>query len=265
MDVISVSRRCDVPAYQAEWFMEAIRQGGLYVNHPYTGQVSYVSLDPDDVTALVFWSKNFIPINPYLHELRNSYHCIFHYTITGLPGHIEPNIPDTRQSVEQFITISKNFSPENLIWRYDPVIFSDDFDENYHIAIFESIARNLSGYTVRCFTSFVQRYRKNDRAMMPLYEYSVTDDQRKQALAQKLSAIAASYGIVLYACCCPVMLDAGLPQAHCIDKKQIASVTGNDVSYLKAKPSRKGCGCYASIDIGTYGTCKGGCLYCYAR
>jgi len=33
----------------------------------------------------------------------------------------------------------------------------------------------------------------------------------------------------------------------------------------KEKPTRKECGCTESSDIGTYGTCPHGCIYCYAN
>lgn len=235
------------------------------VTHPYTGKMNCVSLHPDDVTAVVFWSKNYEPLIAHLLELSSRYRMVFHYTITGLPRHIEPDIPDWNHSVDRFIEISGQFSPQHLIWRYDPILFTREFDEQYHIEQFERIAQRLKGYTVRCVTSFMQRYAKNDRLMHPLYSTLIDDPFRKVELARKLAVIARAYGIVLYACCCPVMRDAGLPQAHCIDKKQIELIAGTDISYLKRTPSRKGCGCYASIDIGSYSTCRGGCIYCYAR
>jgi len=34
---------------------------------------------------------------------------------------------------------------------------------------------------------------------------------------------------------------------------------------LADQPSRDGCGCVASVDIGAYDSCSHGCLYCYAN
>ncbi len=31
------------------------------------------------------------------------------------------------------------------------------------------------------------------------------------------------------------------------------------------RPTREGCGCFASVDIGAYDTCPHGCIYCYAN
>jgi len=83
--IISVSRRTDIPAFYAEWFMQRIRAQYCKTVNPFNKkQVSVVSLRPEDVDALVFWTKNARPLLPYLHELDElGYRYYFQYTING--------------------------------------------------------------------------------------------------------------------------------------------------------------------------------------
>ena len=68
--IISASRRTDIPALYSEWFINRIRAGWCLVPNPMnTNQVSRVSLKPEDVDVIVFWSKNPGPLIPYLEEL----------------------------------------------------------------------------------------------------------------------------------------------------------------------------------------------------
>ncbi len=56
---ISASRRTDIPAFYSEWFMDKIRAGYCTVPNPFNAkQVSYVSLKPQDVRAIVFWTRD---------------------------------------------------------------------------------------------------------------------------------------------------------------------------------------------------------------
>ena len=63
--IISASRRTDIPTYYSEWFLKRVRDGYVYVRNPMnTHQISKISLAPDVVDAIVFWTKTRLPCCP---------------------------------------------------------------------------------------------------------------------------------------------------------------------------------------------------------
>lgn len=60
--IISASRRTDIPAFYARWFMQRIAEGFVVVRNPRNAlQFRRVELTPDRVEALVFWTRNPAP------------------------------------------------------------------------------------------------------------------------------------------------------------------------------------------------------------
>ncbi len=59
---LSVSRRTDVPAYYRDWFFERIEAGYACVRNPVSHhQVSRISLSPEVVDCIVFWTESPAP------------------------------------------------------------------------------------------------------------------------------------------------------------------------------------------------------------
>ena len=91
MNVISASRRTDIPAFYTPWFINRLNAGYACYSHPYSDRMHRVSLRPEDVHSVVFWSKDYRPLLPHLDEMHSrGYRTCFHYTITGLPRWLEP-------------------------------------------------------------------------------------------------------------------------------------------------------------------------------
>ena len=65
--IVSASRRTDIPAFYGEWIVCRLREGYCTVPNPFDrNQASRVSLKPEDVDAIVFWTRNPRPLMPYL-------------------------------------------------------------------------------------------------------------------------------------------------------------------------------------------------------
>lgn len=65
--IVSASRRTDIPAFYATWLLNRLRDGFAYVRNPFRyRQISKVTLDPEVVDCIVFWTKNPTPLLPYL-------------------------------------------------------------------------------------------------------------------------------------------------------------------------------------------------------
>ena len=56
--IVSASRRTDIPCYYSRWFINRIKAGSVWVRNPFhPRQISEISLSPQVVDGVVFWSK----------------------------------------------------------------------------------------------------------------------------------------------------------------------------------------------------------------
>jgi hypothetical protein len=268
--IVSVSRRTDIPAFYSGWFLQRMREGFAGYRNPYSGKTYLVSLAQQDVTCFVFWSKNFVPFMNALAFLANKgYKFLFNFTITGLGKIFEPQSPAPNEAIECARRLSDSYSPVSINLRYDPIILSDRTPPDFHIDTFARIAESLEGYVTRAYTSFVFHYGKVRRNFGMLRSSSgilirEPDLETKQKLALQLSDIASSCGMVLHSCSDETIVSGLIKKAHCIDGDVVRAIAGNDSCPFAEKPTRKGCGCIESADIGEYDTCPSGCVYCYA-
>lgn len=262
--ILSVSRRTDIPNYYAEWFINRVREGFLYVKNPMNDhQVSKIEITPELVDCIVFWTKNPVGIMKYLDELSD-YPYYFQFTLTGYGKDIERNVPDKKNvMIPRFRELSEKIGKKRVIWRYDPIMFTEKYTEEYHLQAFRAIAESLRGYTEKCVISFVDLYRKNKTFLKD--SISENDEPDLTEFAKKLKAIADENDMVVATCSEKIDLsEAGIEHNCCIDRNVIESITGCRLNVKKDKNQRKECGCVESVEVGSYNTCKNGCTYCYA-
>lgn len=264
--ILSASRRTDIPNYYSEWFFNRIKEKYVYVRNPMNPhQVSKIDLSPDVIDCIVFWTKNPMPMLERLEELKG-YNYYFQFTLTSYGADMECSVPHKREvMIPVFQKLSDEIGKEKVIWRYDPIIFTEKYTLEYHIKAFEQIASALKGYTEKCVISFVDTYAKNKKNMQRMG----VEELRKEELtdfAGKLSEIATRHNIEIASCAENIDLENyGIKHNCCIDKELIERIIGCKINATKDKNQREECGCVESIEIGAYDTCKNGCKYCYAN
>lgn len=264
--IVSASRRTDIPNYYSEWFFNRIKEGYLYVRNPMNArQVSRIDLSPQVVDCIVFWTKNPFPMMSRLDEIKD-YQYYFQFTLTGYGRDMEPNVPHKRQQMLSiFQALSDKIGKERVIWRYDPIVFTDRYTEAYHVKAFQEIASTLSGYTEKVVISFFDRYSKTEKNMEGIPVLDVKGSELHE-FANKLAGIAKENHLQIATCAEALDLaSCGIEHNCCIDRELIERLCGSRILGRKDKNQRAECGCLESVEIGAYDTCQNSCKYCYAN
>lgn len=264
--IISVSRRTDIPTYYSEWFFNRIKAGFVYVRNPMNvHQISKISLSPEVVDGIVFWTKNPIPMMSYLDDL-NDYAYYFQFTVNSYGKDIESNVPNKNDIIiPTFRELSDRIGADRVIWRYDPIMLTEKYTIDYHVNYFNELAKRLSGYTHKCVISFVDLYRNTQTHLKDL-DILPLGDKEMYELAERLVEIANKNNLIVESCAEKINLEQfGIQHGHCIDCTLFEKILNCKMNLSKDKNQRPECGCVESIDIGAYNTCKNGCRYCYAN
>ena len=264
--IISASRRTDIPTYYSDWFLNRVKDGYVYVRNPMNAhQISKISLSPEVVDAIVFWTKNPTPMLDKLDALSD-YMYYFQFTLNSYGADVERNLPSkSKVVVPAFQRLSDLIGPDRVIWRYDPIFLSETYTVDYHIRYFEELAKRLSPYTKKCTISFLDFYRNTEKNISELLLQKFPVEQQRQ-LAKNIAEIAHSYGLQVDTCAEKIDLHQyGIEHAKCIDDRLIEQLVQCSLNVRKDKNQRLECGCIESLDIGAYNTCRNGCRYCYAN
>lgn len=263
--ILSVSRRTDIPAFYTDWFFNRLKEGYVLVRNPMNyHQVSKVLLAPELIDCIVFWTKD--PSNMLEKiDLLSEYKFYFQITINAYDKRIERNVPSKNVIVKAFKRLSDKIGYEKVIWRYDPIILTDEMDVEYHCKYFALLASKLAGYTNRCIISFIDSYKKTERNMHDVNQDFI-DTQKMIKIGRRFSEIAQEHNFSIGTCSEVADLSqVGIEHAKCIDDRLISNIIGQEINVRKDKNQRDSCGCVSSVDIGAYNTCQHGCLYCYAN
>lgn len=262
--IISASRRTDIPAFYSGWFFNRIKEGFVLVPNPFNSKaLSSVSLSPDVVDCIVFWTKNPAPMIGKLDRL-NEYKYYFQFTLNPYGKDVEVNLPSVSKRIDIFKRLADMIGKERVIWRYDPLFLNSRYNIEFHKEAFHKITDELKDHTERCMLGFIDHYH-HIRTILNKADIKPLTREEIDEMAVSFKQSADEHRLRLDTCTIKVDLSAlGIPAGMCIDKEQVERIAGYPISAGKDKNQRDVCRCIESIDIGTYETCLNGCIYCYA-
>ena len=258
----------------------------------------YVSFK--NTKVVVFWSKNPKPLIPYLKELdERGIHYYFQFTLNDYDREsFEPNVPPLTERIETFKALSAQIGKEKVIWRFDPLVMTDQINVDELLQRVKKIGNQLKGHTEKLVFSFADIgnfYKKVENNLKRLnINYREFTPSTMNEFAKGLCELNKNWKFSLATCAEELNLEQyGIEPNRCIDgelMKQIFSEDEDLVYYLnygkmpektlfgsetklpainieklKDKGQRKTCGCMMSKDIGMYNTCPHFCVYCYAN
>ena len=301
--IVSASRSTDIPAFYADWFFKRVEIGYSAWINPFNGVKSYVSYH--NTRFIVFWSKNPRPLIPYLDYLKGRkigtyiQYSLNDYELNGL----ERGVPKLQFRIDTFKMLVDRLGLNSVIWRFDPMILTDDIHIDDLLHRVENIGNQLKGYTEKLVFSYAdiaayRRVKANlEKSNIPYHEWTLSE---MDVFAQELAKLNEQWGFTLATCGEKIDLERyHVAHNKCIDDDLIIPKTYEDAILMKflgvqivdsslfeapenaislpngwfaikTKNNRDNgqrafCGCITSKDIGEYNTCAHQCEYCYAN
>ena len=241
--IVSASRSTDIPAFYADWFFDRLKKGYSAWFNPFNGVKSYVSYN--QTRFIVFWSKNPIPLLPYLEYLKNrNIKCYIQYTLNDYEKEGLEKVPTLTNRIETFKLLVNELGLGSVVWRFDPMILTDDISVNTLITKIQNIGDQLKGYTEKLVFSYadITVYKKVkanlEKSGVPYHEWTT---EQMEEFAQKLSELNHNRGWNYQLATCGEKINIekyGIAHNRCIDGDLITRLAWDDkklMNFMKVK------------------------------
>ena len=242
--IVSASRSTDIPAFYADWFFHRLKVGYSAWTNPFNGKKLYVSYE--NTRFIVFWSKNPRPLLEHLGELKErNINCYIQYSLNDYEQEkLEKGVPPISERIDTFKRLVDELGFGSVIWRFDPLMLTDDINVDKLLSKIENIGNQLKGYTEKLVFSFadIALYRKVKHNLetnnIPYYEWTV---KQMEELADKLSSMNQYTGWNFQLATCGEKIDIekyGISHNRCIDGDLITRLAWNDkelMDFIKVK------------------------------
>lgn len=242
--IVSASRSTDIPAFYADWFFHRLKVGYSVWTNPFNGVKDYVSYK--NTRFIVFWSKNPRPLLQHLGYLKErGIGCYIQYTLNDYEKEgLERGVRPLAERIDTFKKLVNLLGKGRVIWRFDPMILTDDIAVDTLIEKINNVGTQLKDYTEKLIFSYadILSYRKVqanlEKSHIPYHEWT---EEWMDEFARKLSDTKKELGWNFQLATCGEKIDIkkyGILHNRCIDGDLITRLAWNDrelMNFMKVK------------------------------
>lgn len=242
--IVSASRSTDIPAFYADWFFKRLEIGYSAWTNPFNGVKSYVSYA--NTRFIVFWSKEPRRLLDYLGILEErNIKCYIQYTLNDYEDEaLEKGVKPLDYRIETFKMLSERLGKQSVIWRFDPMILTDDITIDDLLRKIQNIGDQLKDYTEKLVFSYadIASYKKVksnlEKNNIPYHEWN---EQLMEEFAERLSKMNKDRGWNFSIATCGEKINIsqyGIEHNRCIDGDLITKLSWNDselMEFMKVK------------------------------
>lgn len=239
--IVSASRSTDIPAFYCDWFFHRLKVGYSAWTNPFNGVKMYVSYAK--TRFIVFWSKNPRPLLDHIDELQErGIKCYIQYSLNDYEDEkLEKGVRPLAERIETFKLLVERLGFGSVIWRFDPLMLTDDIDIDKLLNKIEYIGDQLKGYTEKLVFSFadieiylkVKSNLKNNK--IPYHNW--TEEQMSEFASRLVDLNQTKGWNYKLATCGEKGRYPGVEPNHCVDDELIIRRAYNDpelMAFLKA-------------------------------
>ena len=241
--IVSASRSTDIPSFYSDWFFDRLKKGFSAWTNPFNGVKSYISYAK--TRFIVFWSKDPSPLLKHLHILDEyKIKCYIQYTLNDYEKEHFEKVPSLKKRIETFKLLAERLGKKSIIWRFDPMILTDDITIDKLLEKVKNIGDQLNGYTEKLVFSYadIKTYKKVktnlERNGIPYHEWT---EEQMEEFAEKLSTMNHERGWMFQLATCGEKIDIskyGIEHNRCIDGDLITYLAWDDkelMDFMKVK------------------------------
>ena len=264
LPIIELGHYSDVASNRYN-FLRLVREGRLF--YEAEAQELPIFMRRGHVGMFYFRTRDFRTLTEQLAYFKEIAPVYIEYSISGNMALLEPDSPQLKAVFSDMEAIRRYLPVENIVWRFDPIIFFEGEPASMIVERFQNIAKNIE--VKKCILGFFNNREMVgemeaavgkkvvfplDKPFMPMFP----DPFVKEVLTGIKTASPFPLSVCGYGA--ETCAAFGINNSPCLTSMEVKQIAGIEVAQKKAK--KLGCRCVETMDFSKLLPCVRRCLHC---